>query len=187
MIKYLLAFTGFAVLFASCNSEPESDRSNEKGYIRVAVQRRVAKKVEKKHRLRASGFGFWGPDCYEELKIFFVSPVVLSRDEARFLILDVAADFLEVVNQDENIRPHLCQHPYTMNHLSIAFFPKRNGYEKPIYPDYVVIDFQGGIISYKTKLENQKYGYHSEEDETFEEALKILREQGRAPEYFKDY
>jgi len=187
MIKYLLTLVCFLIFFTSCNSEPEPDRSHEKSYIRGVVQSRVAKKVENKHKLYASGFGFWGARCYEELKISFEHQGILSRDEARFLIVDVAADFLEEVNQDEKIRPHLCQFPYTIKNLSIPIFPRKNGFKNPTHPDYVVIKLHDGTISYKTELEGQKYDYHTEEDETFEEALQILREQGRIPEYFKGY
>jgi hypothetical protein len=186
MIKYQLALIVFMVFLSSCDSELEPDRNHEKSFIRGALQSRVAKKVQKKHKIYASGFGFWGPDCYEELDISFDYPDRLSRDDARFLILDIAAIFLEEVNQDEKIRPHLCQYPYTVKNLSIPIFPHKNGYEKPIHPDFVLIDLQGGVISFKTKLENQKYDYHSEEKETVEEALKILNEQGRVPDYFKE-
>jgi len=187
MEKYLLILICLSIFSSSCSSENEPDRSHEKSYIRGVVQSRVAKKVEKKHKLYASGFGFWGPDCYEELEISFEHQGILSRDEARFLIVDIAADFLEEVNQDENIRPHLCQFPYTIKNLFIPIFPRMKGYKNPIHPDYVLISLSDGVISYKTELENQKYEYHTEEDETFEDALNILSEQGRVPEYFKDY
>ena len=182
--KLIVGLTTF-ILLIGCQSNDQSPE--DRIAIRIALQNSVAKKVQKKHNLQSSGFGFVGPDNYKTLDIHFHYPDLLNEDEARFMIVDIAADFLEEVNKDEKIRPYLCQFPYAIENLTLVIFPNKNVYEIPIHPDLMLIKLNKGKITYKTKEEGQRYGYHSEETETFEEALDKLRQQGRVPDYFKDY
>ena len=187
MEKFIFTLLSTIILFTLNACQPNDQDPKDKSSIRLSLQNKVAKKVQKKHRAYGSGFGFWGPDCYEELKISFEYPSLLNQEEARYLIIDIAADFLAEVNKDEKIRPYLCQYPYTIENLNVPIFLKNNDYKTPIHPDYMLIKLFEGKITYKTKEEGQRYGYQSEETETFEEALDKLRQQDRVPDYFKDY
>ena len=187
VLKFRYKVLSAIVLVSFWGCQTHEKQPEDRIAIRIALQNRVAKKAQLQHQLQSSGFGFWGPDNYKTLDIHFHYPDLLNEDEARFMIVDIAADFLEEVNKDEKIRPYLCQYPYAIENLSIAIFPNKNIYEIPVHPNYMLIEINKGKITYKTKEEGQKYGYHSEKTETFEEALDKLRQQGRIPDYFKDY
>ena len=181
--KVFCAIIFFVFLCCQSNDQLPEDRST----IRIALQNRVDKRVHKKHGAYQSGLGFVGPDNYRKLQSHFDFHNLLTKDEARYMIVDIAAIYLEEVNKDGEIRPYLSQFPYCIENLSIAILPTTQNYEKPVHPEYVSISLSNGKITYKTKEEGQRYDYCSIETETFEEALDKLRKLGQVPEYFKDY
>jgi hypothetical protein len=187
MRKFLLQVISVFMIFNLYGCHSNNQTPENKSAIRVALQKRFGKKAKKKHGVDLSGLGFWGPDNYVALQTSFEYYNLLNEDKARFMIVDMAAIHLEEVNMDEKIRPYLVQFPYAVENLSIAIFPKKPNYEEPVHPDFVMVHLCDGKISYKTAKEGQRDDYYSEKTETFEEALEKLREQGRVPEYFKNY
>jgi hypothetical protein len=135
----------------------------------------------KKYQMRQSGNGLGAMNKVELMCISFDKyGAPLNEKEARSLVIHCVEDFLEAVNSDEQLRPLLKDYPFTAKNLDLGIFSFDKDQSLHIFPNIAVASNYKGKISFSTKEAPDIYGYYTEKYETYEEAVAILKEQGKA-------
>lgn len=125
-------------------------------------------------------FGYGGGMMHDiyTLSTHFVTLEPLTVDEARWKYIQGTQYLLKAINQDQTIRPYLHDFPFTHSNLEFRISYFGNNPQHACAP-YVNFLFElRGELRYKSK--NPQTGeYTLIHSETYEEALKIVREQER--------
>ena len=105
-----------------------------------------------------------------------------NRDEARELLLECLAIFHKMVNEDDAVRKFLSAYPFPLNGMHIGIYNLLpSGYSHD-HPDILIVRYADERIWYLTEspeLRN-KNGYTSRYDESYEEAVEIVKRQQSA-------
>jgi len=140
--------------------------------------RRTGKILEKKYQIRQSATGIGGMDKVWLMSIDFDrygDPI--NEQEARKLIIACVDDFLEAVNNDEELRPFLQDFPFTAKNLELRIFNFDKNQELQSFPFIAIVTDSRGKIGFLTKDPNIKYGYKTDTEETYDEAVAILKQE----------
>jgi len=136
-----------------------------------------SKRLAKKHNLHLAGLtgGMFG--CIKLMGLSFQLSRPMNKDEARAMIVDCVQSFLEDVNKDESIKKHLQVYPFDAEHIEVTIYMRTPDEGALYYPDLTVVTARRGKITYYTKDSKIKFGYKTEEVESFEDAVKIVQSQ----------
>ncbi len=94
---------------------------------------------------------------------------------------------MEAINSDEDIRPYLSQYPYKIENIEIDIYIYGKNHEQKKHPEISIMGLYKGNIRYFTQDKEISDRYITKQSETFKQALHRLREQGKLPEYFKNW
>ena len=169
----LLILTSICMLPIELVSEPYKAPPYDK--IVDNLMSRASKRLEKKHNMRLIGINEGMMGCVKMMGFRFQVYRSLSKSEARAIIVDCIQDFLADINQDEKIRQYLEVYPFDLNHVDTMIFintPDRGDF---YYPNLCVVTASHGNIRYSTNDPENEYRYKTEETESFEDAVKILK------------
>jgi len=87
------------------------------------VLQKIAKQLEIKYFMQAVGTNVGMPSgIVKLLGLDFRVYRVLTKEEARKILIESAELFLAVVNSDEAIRPYLKNYPFTRDNINIVLF-----------------------------------------------------------------
>jgi len=139
------------------------------------IMSRASKRLVKKHSMRLIGIHEGMMGCVKMMGFRFQVYRPLSKDEARAMVVDSIQDFLADINQDEKIRQYLEVYPFDLNHVDMMIFIDTPDYGTYYYPNLCVVTASRGNIRYSTNDPEKKYSYKTEETESFEDAVKILK------------
>ena len=114
----------------------------------------------------------------KKLSLYFRVERKLSKDEIRFLLLDCVHKMVKNVHACEAIQPYLLEEGFSEKNVEITLF-FTDGRKELYYPDIMCGGYYSGELKFKTKVPEDKYGYHTKEKETYEEALALLEAQGK--------
>lgn len=174
LISYsiLLRFSLLIILFfVSSYTTPPYDKS-----VDVLIQRATTK-LKKKYGLKLLAVKEGMMDCVKLIGPQFQIYKELTKDEARSLVVNCVQDLLEEINKDEKIRPYLEAYPFGLAHVEVIIFIYMPTGKRIYHPNLAVVSACRGSIRYSTNDPENEFKYKSEETESFEEALKILKEQ----------
>ena len=105
-------------------------------------------------------------------ELIFQIKQLYEVSEARKLLLKLTSEFLEDVNHNEKLRPHLSSYPYPVQNIRIAILCNVDFSERERYLASFSID--NGWIDYAKGYELDTGIINFDLDETYEEALKIV-------------
>ncbi len=109
-----------------------------------------------------------------KLNMSFVHNGELSMEEGRELVVYCVQEYLEAINGNEKIRPHLVHYPFTPRDVEIAIFIHRqDGRQAPIGFLSVVAGLYGQI-SYSINQPGPKT-LKKVHQETYEEAVQLVK------------
>jgi hypothetical protein len=179
-VPLILIFVGIATISLEGDSTmyqglPEEDKMlyrfiNRQGQI-----------LGKKYQMIQSSNGLGGMDKVELMCISFDKyGAPINEKEARSLVIHCVEDFLEAVNSDEQLRPLLKDYPFTAQNLKLNIFSLDKDQSLHIFPNIAVASSSEGKVRFFTKEAPDVYGYYTEKYETYEEAIAILKEEGKA-------
>jgi len=134
---------------------------------------RAANELEKKYNLSFAGHG-GRTDLEDKTTEIFASFQInrlLTKEEARTMILDIVDVFLNVINNDKDHRPYLQYYPFDVHGLRIAIFISNKDRSTPLDPNLCTISLYNGMIHYCTEDPENPLRYKSEIYESYEEAL----------------
>jgi hypothetical protein len=174
LIVFIIAIIISLFVYAYSKEDPYLSDA-EKGVNTLLAQ--AAKQLEKKYHMKVIGEGAGMPRRVINLLILsFRINGSLTQDEARKLLVECVEEFLQIANSDEKIRPYMKNFPFTPENLDLSvFIYDKNGQD--IYnPALGLAASRHGKLFYKT-YNKGSFGYASEIEESYEEALKIVNGQ----------
>ena len=145
---------------------------------------KTGKKLHEKYGLYPIGIG---GSCRDKGITSFALDVnrygpAFDRDEARELLLECLAIFHKMVNEDDAVRKFLSAYPFPRENVHVTIYNCwPSGYSHD-HPDILIVGCGSGKIRYFTEspeLRN-KHGYTSQYDESYEEAVEIVKRQQSA-------
>ena len=137
----------------------------------------VARTLEKRHNMCLIGEGTGAMHCVEMLSLSFQINRILTKENARKIIVDCVNEFTKKVNAHVKIRPYLKTFPFEGAQVTIYITDKnrRNIYD----PEIGVVSYREGEITYYTDDPENKWKYKTKIKETLEEAMQILQSENK--------
>ncbi len=178
-LPLILLFIGIAAI--SLEREPKMGQGglSEQSKMLYGFIGKTGKKIGKKYGMSLSGNGGGAKaDGIWLMSISFRrygSPI--NEKEARSLLIHCVEDFLEAVNNDEQLRPFLKDYPFKAKNLELTIINFDKDQFLHTFPNIAVVSNDQGKVSFFTKEVSQIYGYHTEKYETYDEAIAILKEE----------
>lgn len=183
MRKFFLFF--FFILTLTSAAPMLSYNYVEPVYGKMAdrILAKTAKILTKRHNMYVIGTGGGFIGHVNMLALSFQIWKTIDQNETRMLIVDCIEEFLCQINSDEEIRQYLKHYPFTSADIEIEIY-SHNEKGGPVYDpaisvvsNYVDKKSDRSYLWYCTKSPDQPYGYKSEIEEDYEEALRIVNEQ----------
>ena len=174
-IVILLICIGLAIFNLSMNYGMHTDLSAE-DEILYRFLKEEGQFLEKKYHMRQCATGLGGMDKIWLMSLSFQrfgNP--LNEIDSRELIIHCVDDFLEAINNNEELRPILESYPFTAKNLELTIFNYDKNQNSIYFPAIAVVSNSRGKIAFLTETATTKYGYHTEKYETYEEAVVILQ------------
>src|ERR1700722_1637445 len=140
----------------------------------------ITKEFKVKYGLQSCGISEAGPNGkYINIGINFSYPYILTKDQGRILLLNCVNDALEAYNSHPEFVPYMDNYPFNGYNIIITIFIKPRKNPDVYYPDIGIFSFYNDKLRYNSDTpESCKASrYFSEEEETYEEAIKIVEEQ----------
>jgi hypothetical protein len=156
-------------LFSFFDSDPAYVKRAEK------IMNKTMERLAKKHDMSPSGTTGGMIDTVNIVGFSFQKLEVLSKDEAREIVVDCAEELLRAFNEDEKIRPHLRDYPFTTENIKVSVFLKTSDYDRIYYPDFSVARVSSGRVVFSASEEGKVQLLTYKEEEPYEEALSIVR------------
>lgn len=148
----------------------------EPEYVLMAQKIRtdLGKKLSKRHGMRVIGTVGGMANCVNLIGLRFQLPGPQAKEKLREILVDCVEEFLQALNVDEKLRPHLKTYPFTAEGIDIAIFVVDKG-ERTYDPEISVVGIYEGIVTYKTTDRNNTFAYKSRVEEDYKTALQIVR------------
>ena len=182
MLRFFLLF----VLISSCSSSVSEKKSAN--YVQRDFAKSASKKVNrlfstigrdlsKKYALKYTGNGvsmFEGP--VKKLSIEFELHKRLAKSEARYLLFQLANDFLNAINNDNSLQQFLVNKPFNIKNIQIVIFLFDENGKEILEPDFCVATLVNESILYNYAQNVLPSPYSRSETEDYEEAVKTLNQ-----------
>lgn len=172
---YFLLMSLFSFLY-----HPNKNMDNEyvpAEYVVIAqeIRANMAKKLSKRHKMRVIGMTGGLADCVNILGLSFQIQGPLAKEQLREILIDCVEEFLAIINSNERLRPNLKNYPFSPKEIEITLFViGRN--EEDIFDPFIGVAYTtGGKLVYNTVDKDDTFSYKSEAEESYEEALNIVK------------
>jgi len=173
----------FCILFFVIFAMTRCDSRKEDAIIAHRLMYRVIDVLESRYQLRYIGRSEAGDKTgYNKIGLLFNKFGKMSKDEGRKVTVDSVNLLLNEINSDPQLQPFLIEKPFTLSNVEIVIFIYTSEVKDIFFPDIRVFAARRGKIRYSTSSPDQKYGYYTEEEETFEEAMRIIEAQNKEKE-----
>ena len=144
------------------------------------ITSKTAKKLSKKYQLDPIGSGGSMMHDVEMLALSFNCYRSLSINESRELVINCVNEYIKSINENENIRPYLHDYPFSAQNIQIKIFFFGDENFQKIPPGKInVVSTGKKRVRYYTDSDEDEYKLETLHQETYEEAVSIMREQGR--------
>ena len=114
-------------------------------------------------------------DMVRSLHLSFQIRKSLDKSEARKLLVNCAQTFLKNINDSKEIQPHLYDKPFTWNNVEVEIYSRDSGDSDVYYPAICVVSLLDGKVYFRTQDKENILQYKTEEVESVEEALEIVK------------
>jgi len=151
-----------------------ADNCRKMSYDEISnnLMAKTSQHLEKKYRMKQIGFGKAGR---KTLSLSFQIRRPLEKKEARTILVDSVQEFFKDVNHDEKIRQYLDVYPFSAKNIEVLIFIHKPDGSNFYHPNLSVVSASEGEIVYSTDDPENENRYKSEETESFEDAVKILK------------
>lgn len=151
--------------------------SNSEQFVhRLHIQ--IEQKLEEKYPIKTIGTSVAMPGgIVKELGLEFQAQGPLSQRELRTILINAAQDFLSYVNADKEINPYLQNHMFQIENIEIIIFIMGPDGKRVEDPNIGIALIKNGDIEYLTLITTDIPVFKTEIKETYEEALKALKNQ----------
>ncbi len=167
-INLFICFILFCVCYACSQLNYE-----ESDYEKMAdtITEATARKLKKKKQLYLVGTGGRMMHDVQMMAMSFYLYSEIDLSTARELIVYAINEYLLNINENSNIKPYLCKHPFTVKNIEILIWPRKLNGSDPNINNIYFISATDGILSYYINLPDDTLKIiHTE---TFAEAQRI--------------
>jgi hypothetical protein len=149
----------------------------EPEYVHMAQKIRsdLAKKLSKRHGMRAVGTIGGMARCVNIIGLRFEMRGPQTKEKLREILVDCVEEFLQALNSDEKLRPHLRTYPFKAEGINIAILIVDATGEQMFDPEIGMAGISEEEITYTTTDPNDIFVYKSRIEEDYETALKIIK------------
>jgi len=100
------------------------DRHVSPEYVLIAdtIIKEMAQKLSKRYEMKVIGEKTGMAKCINLVGLRFQKLGPLSKEKLREILVDCVEEFLQALNSNEKLRPHLKMYPFTSEGLDIAIF-----------------------------------------------------------------
>ncbi len=152
------------------------DGHSKKAKLAHQAMSNTIKTLEDRYQLHPVAISEAADDhFYTEIGLQFQIFHPLNKEEGRKILIDSAEELLKEINSMPGMLQYLQPSPFTPYNIEIMIFSYQPNGERSFYPNILTLVDSGGIIRYSTKTPGMEFGYHTVEEETYEEALKIVQ------------
>ncbi len=147
----------------------ESDR-----LVEHIISECVNKLSRKHHLFPIMTTGSLPGGIVKEIGAGFEVRKILTKDQAREIIVSCVEEFLNAVNTNEELKPYLKEYPFEPKNIYVmlCIYDKKT---KPVYHPFIgTASSLKGNIYYRTDDPDKKNQYKAEYEESFEEALRLV-------------
>lgn len=175
-MKIILLFLSISVILISCVLPTNYGMPKNERIVGRLLQK-VAKQLESKHKFQtiATNIGMPG-GVVELLGLDFQICRLLTKEEARKMLIDCAEQLLSAINSDEELHPYLKRHPFTVEDISLIIFIVDKVGNDVYHPNIDTAQISRGILEYTTTDAVDTFTYRTRINESYEEALKAVKE-----------
>jgi hypothetical protein len=138
----------------------------------------LEKRLTTKYHLEAVGVSVSMPrGIVKKLGIDFDIEGPLSKGELRKILIHSSKDFIEYVNANQDIQPFLEKRPFKIENVEITLFLMDSSGINIDHPDIGIAGIKQGVLYYRTLIDSDMTPAKTRTEESYEEAVRILREQ----------
>ena len=142
------------------------------------ITKEIGCKLKSNYGLNCMGISEEGPDGkYKKIGIIMNYPKVLSKDEGRVLLLNCLNEALKAFNSYPNFKQYMANVPFTGKNIMIKIYIEPPKQRDVYFPDIGVLSLYNDTLWYKTYTAEMDYEKFIEDEETYEEAMKIVEAQ----------
>jgi len=116
---------------------------------------------------------------YDLIGLYLTYNTILTKDQGRILLLNSLQDALEAFNSYPEFEPYMDNYPFTRDNIFIVLLVQPPEVSDIYYPNITSFSICKGRLTYNAKTVEVPYSYAHEEEETYEEALKIVEAQNK--------
>lgn len=181
LIAFTIPILCGILFFSKKPYEPTCDTPNS---IELAskIKEKICDQISERYQIDCIGSGGSSPGGIIGLiSLRFQIHHALTKPEASIILVDCMESLLKAINNDDKIRPCLKNFPFTEKNIDIAIFSKNVDGSEVFHPFLRVASASNGNLFYHTKDPLMEFGYKSQDVESYEEALKIVKEQRNEP------
>ena len=114
---------------------------------------------------------------YNSIGLYFQVFRELSKDEGRKILIDSIEELLKEINSDSQLQQFLVTIPFAPANVKIGIYAYHPNGKDIFYPGIGTFSFWNGKLHFNTNSPEKEYGYYTQEEESYEEALKIVHSQ----------
>ncbi len=190
---FLMNVLLLGVCFASCShdtsthpntlqltkalDEMEKSLPSDRRSITNGILKDVASTLSERYDMKCTGFGGgWLGD--KILSLSFKIHRTVKKKEARAMLVDCVQEFIAAVNSNKPLKPYLDSQVFADKNIRLHIFVNDSKGSRIYHPDICVFGSYEGLISYRSEYPNS-YNYEMDDDETFQKALSILKEENK--------
>lgn len=177
-IKWMFLVFLMSSLLMSCQlGEVKRPVDEETKYIHQVLGK-TSRAIAKRYNVHCCAFGMAAMNEVEKLMLDFTVDRKLSKDEIREMLIGSVHEMVKNVRECEGIQPYLLKDGFSEKNVEIIFF-LHDGKKTIHTPDIATAACYRGNIEYNKRAIGKTIGFISEETETYQEAIAILKEQGK--------
>lgn len=170
--KNIISF--FVLMFFSINCWGDMKIIySERQILAGEINSQTAKDLSKKLALRpiGTGLGRGENDTIKRMSLSFEYDEIIDYEKARELVVISTLEYLDRINSNEKIRPHLFEYPFKASSIELViFFPKNKRTKEG--ERFSCAGVCNGKLSYMGS--RSEYGMETFQEENFEEAERIV-------------
>ena len=159
------------------NKNSKNTYVRDEDYEKIAsrIEKEFARKMYAEKGLQCTGVRGGMMDDIQEMALGFQYFYKMNLSKARQLLTYTAKEYLIAINNRKEIRPYLHNYPFRIENIEIMIWVQEpSGHDVP-FDKIAFMSAVDGVLSYSLPYESGSYTREDLLEETYEEALKIIK------------